>query len=220
MADNKILQFGASATDIYSDVDWATKPIRTAGHVSGKADQQAENKVLKGVSLMAAGLAQYIADRQATAVNDVLTPEQIAAMLTTALVSGFVALTGDQTAAGEKTWTDTARFTDHVYVPVGGLEGDNKDLQASNCRQSLGVMDDWWDVYAHRSSYTVYTNTREGKATSIILRFSGAGSFWVGTKQITVASGQVVSFILPPGWSYEVEATASIWLEFDQFDPS
>lgn len=87
MATNEILQFAASAsgTDILTQANYTTDTDRTIGHQVGTARNDLENKVLKQVSLIAAGVAQFMADRQSNSITDSLTAAQIAEYLETAL---------------------------------------------------------------------------------------------------------------------------------------
>ncbi len=83
MATNSILLFGGSASSIMSQVNYATNA--PGGHAVGIADQSLENKALKQLSLLAAGLAQFIADNQTVDIADTLTVQNIADYLADAI---------------------------------------------------------------------------------------------------------------------------------------
>ena len=88
MATNEILPFGATSTNVLSQVDYAADAQRLIGHQPGIARDVLENKVLKQASVMASALAQFIADGQSNDITDALTPAAIAGYLVTALGPG------------------------------------------------------------------------------------------------------------------------------------
>lgn len=74
MPTNEILQFAAegseAAGDLLSQAEYAAHPYRSTGHQVGIARRAVENRVLRQVSHMAAGLAQFIANRYTPGVVD------------------------------------------------------------------------------------------------------------------------------------------------------
>lgn len=86
MAENQILPFAVqdTGTNLLTQAEYAADAQRLAGHQPGVARSKLENKALRQVSTMAAGLAQFIANRQADDVTDAKTPAEIAAMLESA----------------------------------------------------------------------------------------------------------------------------------------
>lgn len=72
MAANQILQFGATASggNLLTQAAYAADAQRLIGHQPGIARQELENKVLRQVSIVAAALAQVVADRQTTDIDD------------------------------------------------------------------------------------------------------------------------------------------------------
>ena len=88
MAENQILPFAyADGANVLSQSDYQADNQRLIGHQPGVARSALENKALRQVSTMAAGLAQFIADGQAADVNDGKTPAEIAAMLLSAVTT-------------------------------------------------------------------------------------------------------------------------------------
>lgn len=88
MAANNILQFAGSGTAlVLSQAGYVAHAMRTAGHQPGVAQPDLENKALRQTSLLAAALAQVVADNQATDVGDDLTPAALATMIVNALRS-------------------------------------------------------------------------------------------------------------------------------------
>lgn len=90
MATNEILPFGAAATNELSQADYAADSQRANGHQPGFARSELINKTLHQTSTVAAGVAQFIADRQGTGVTDTLLPSQVASMFAAALGNGAV----------------------------------------------------------------------------------------------------------------------------------
>lgn len=80
MAANNILPFGdtASGTNILTQAAYSADTQRSIGHQPGIARQELENKVLRQVSAVAAGVAQYLAANQSTDIVDTMTPTQFA----------------------------------------------------------------------------------------------------------------------------------------------
>lgn len=84
MALNKILPFAdtASGGNILSDTAYSTDAQRNIGHQPGIARQELANKQARQSSIIAAGVAQFLADNQSIDVVDTLTPTQISSMIT------------------------------------------------------------------------------------------------------------------------------------------
>lgn len=87
MATNEILPFASTntGTNLLTQAEYAADAQRTIGHQPGIARSKLENKALRQASLMAAGLAEFIADYQANNVTDSLTPQNIADYLLDAI---------------------------------------------------------------------------------------------------------------------------------------
>lgn len=117
MGTNTILEFGDTAGNEYADAAYAALAQRVSGVVPGVADDKLANKVWHQVSVIAAGIAQFIADRQAANISDALTPAQVAGYLAAAL-PGFTqtwqGVTGSR-AAGV-TYTNSTPLPIHVNV--------------------------------------------------------------------------------------------------------
>lgn len=87
MATNEILQFASTntGTNLLTQAEYAADAQRTTGNQPGIARSKLVNKSLRQVSLIAAGLAEFIADYQANNVTDSLTPQNIADYLLAAI---------------------------------------------------------------------------------------------------------------------------------------
>lgn len=96
MATNEILTFASTTTgtNLLTQSEYTADAQRLIGHQPGIARSKLENKVLRQASLLVAGLAQYLANKQTTNVTDSLTKEQIAEMLLNAIGADYLALNG------------------------------------------------------------------------------------------------------------------------------
>lgn len=91
MATNEILRFAETntGTNLLTQAEYASDAQRLIGHQPGIARAKLENKALRQASLMAAGLAQFIAAYQANNVTDSRTPQQIADDLLSAITANI-----------------------------------------------------------------------------------------------------------------------------------
>ena len=87
MATNEILPFASTntGTNLLTQAEYASDAQRTTGHQPGIARSKLENKALRQASLLASGLAEFIADYQANNVTDSLTPQNVADYLYAAI---------------------------------------------------------------------------------------------------------------------------------------
>jgi hypothetical protein len=92
MATNSILQFGATSANILTDAAYAADVQRPSGVQPGIARDTLHNKTMKQVSLVAAAVAQFVADRQVTNIDDTLTPAQLAGLLKTSFGLGVTTI--------------------------------------------------------------------------------------------------------------------------------
>jgi hypothetical protein len=102
MATNEILPFATTntGTNLLTQAEYAADAQRPIGHQPGIARSKLANKAMRQASLLAAGLAQFLADKQTTNVTDSLTKEQIAEMLVNAIAANFLARNGGNTMTG------------------------------------------------------------------------------------------------------------------------
>lgn len=97
MPTNQIQQFAAGASEAAGDIlsleDYVAHPLRATGHQKGIARRSLENRVLRQVAHMAAGLAQFIANRHTPGVVDDAdldkVEEGLAAAIRTFAVTGY-----------------------------------------------------------------------------------------------------------------------------------
>lgn len=94
MANNQILTTASvdNGTNLQTQTEYAADAQRPTGQASGVARSKFINKTLRQLSVVAAGVAQFIADRQGTDVTDSLAPNAFAALLDGALVGRDLAI--------------------------------------------------------------------------------------------------------------------------------
>lgn len=87
MATNEILPFATTntGTNLLTQAEYVADAERVTGHQPGIARSKLENKALRQSSLIASGVAQFIATYQANNVTDSLTPQQVADYLLAAV---------------------------------------------------------------------------------------------------------------------------------------
>jgi hypothetical protein len=97
MATNEILQFAETdtGTNLLTQAEYLADSQRPIGNQPGVARSKLVNKALRQASLIAAGLAEYIADNQANNITDALTPQNIADYLQAA-ITGALGVTPPQ----------------------------------------------------------------------------------------------------------------------------
>lgn len=91
MAGNEFLVFAEGpGSNLPTQAEYAVDPLRTTGNVPGIARPKPNNKALLQSSLMAAAIAQFIADNQLEDVVDTLTPGELVVMFINALTEVFI----------------------------------------------------------------------------------------------------------------------------------
>lgn len=115
MANNLIYPFGenASGNNILTDSSYQSDNQRLIGNQPGIARQELVNKALRSNSIVAASLAQFIANNQSNNVHDSLTPATLAGMIDAAL--------NNVVGIGAQTITSTTTLTD---FDAGLIEAD------------------------------------------------------------------------------------------------
>lgn len=178
MAINRILTFAQEDTgsNLDSQNDYQAAADRIRGNQPGVARLRLVNKALKQASLMAAGLAEFIALRQSADVNDTLTPAQVAAMFSTAATYRDAIYFGNP---GTSTWTVPAgvtRVRGRVWGAGGGGGGTTNG--AASGGGGGGYAEGWFSV-------------TPGQQIAITVGFGGAG----GTGAPTAGSNGTASSI-------------------------
>lgn len=101
MATNEILQFAETdtGTNLLTQAEYLADAQRPIGNQPGVARSKLVNKALRQASLIAAGLAEYIADNQANNITDALTPQNIADYLQAAIQANIPVVPDASTTA-------------------------------------------------------------------------------------------------------------------------
>ena len=110
MATNEILQFASTntGTNLLTQAEYTADAQRTTGNQPGIARSKLVNKALRQSSLLAAGLAEFIADYQANNVTDSLTPQNIADYLLAAIQANIPVVPDASTTVKGKVQLATA----------------------------------------------------------------------------------------------------------------
>lgn len=117
MATNEILQFAETdtGTNLLTQAEYLADAQRPIGNQPGVARSKLVNKALRQSSLIAAGIAEFLADNQSNNITDSLTPQNIADYM-----AAVVRSLGIPTAvAGGTADAITADFTPNVALTNG-----------------------------------------------------------------------------------------------------
>lgn len=106
MAESTILPFAGESSNILTQGDYLADTQRLIGHQPGIARAALENKVLRQASLLSAALAKFVADHQATDINDDMTVDDLAVAIANALSSGVP--TATETTEGKVELADAS----------------------------------------------------------------------------------------------------------------
>lgn len=141
MATNEILPFATddTGTNLLTQAEYSTDAQRDIGHQPGIARAKLANKAMRQVSLLAAGVAEFIADYQANNVTDGLTPQQIADYLLAAITANIPVIPDASTTTKGIIETATAAEAQTFASTLLALTPStlNQALKGSN--QSLGT---------------------------------------------------------------------------------
>jgi len=132
MATNEILQFAETdtGTNLLTQAEYLADAQRPIGNQPGVARSKLVNKALRQASLIAAGLAEYIADNQANNITDALTPQNIADYLQAA-ITGALGVTPPQ--FDNDTSLATTAF---VQRAIGNARGYTSLAETTNMDES------------------------------------------------------------------------------------
>lgn len=117
MATNEILRFAETdtGTNLLTQAEYLADSQRPIGNQPGVARSKLVNKALRQSSLIAAGIAEFLADNQSNNITDSLTPQNVADYMATVVRS-----LGIPTAvAGGTADAITADFTPNVALANG-----------------------------------------------------------------------------------------------------
>lgn len=149
MATNEILQFASTntGTNLLTQAEYTADAQRTTGNQPGIARSKLVNKALRQASLVAAGLAEFIADYQANNVTDSLTPQNIADYLLAAIQANIPTVPDASTTVKGKiqlaTATQAQAFADALLAITPStlnqaLKGSNQSLATGGYQKLPG----------------------------------------------------------------------------------
>ena len=120
MATNEILPFASSdtGTNLLTQAEYSTDSQRTIGNQPGIARSKLVNKTLRQASIIAAGVAEYMANRQGDNVTDSKTASQLEAMLANAIAAQINASLPEGVPAG------SVIYVARSLPPVGYLKAN------------------------------------------------------------------------------------------------
>lgn len=106
MATNEILTFAGTdtGTNLLTQAEYTSDSQRAIGNQPGIARSKLVNKAMRQSTLVAAALAQYMANRQAVNVVDTKTVSELEAMLVNAIAAQITAAMPEGVAAGTVSW--------------------------------------------------------------------------------------------------------------------
>lgn len=149
MATNEILQFASTntGTNLLTQAEYSADAQRTTGNQPGIARSKLVNKALRQSSLLAAGLAEFIADYQANNVTDSLTPQNIADYLLAAITANIpVVPDASDTVKGKIEIATAAEAQTYASSTLAitpstlnqALKGSNQSLSANGYQRLPG----------------------------------------------------------------------------------
>ena len=140
MATNEILRFAETdtGTNLLTQAEYLADSQRPIGNQPGVARSKLVNKALRQASLIAAGLAEYIADNQANNITDALTPQNIADYLQAAL-TGALGVTPPQ--FDNDTSLATTQFVQRALGNMSGFStySANATFPASDAGKYIAI---------------------------------------------------------------------------------
>lgn len=159
MATNEILQFASTntGTNLLTQAEYSADAQRTTGNQPGIARSKLVNKALRQSSLLAAGLAEFIADYQANNVTDSLTPQNIADYLLAAIQANIPVVPDASTTVKGKvqlaTATEAQAFADALKALTPStlnqsFKGSNQSMTTSGYQKLPGgLILQWASTY-------------------------------------------------------------------------
>lgn len=158
MATNEILPFASTdtGTNLLTQPEYVSDAQRTTGNQPGIARSKLVNKALRQSSLLAAGLAEFIADYQSNNVTDSLTPQNIADYLLAAIAANIPVVPDASTTAKGKieiaTAAEAQSFASSLLAMTPAtlnqsLQGANQSLITNGYQKLPGGLIMQWGTY-------------------------------------------------------------------------
>ena len=190
MATNEILQFAETdtGTNLLTQSEYAADSQRPIGNQPGVARSKLVNKALRQASLIAAGLAEYIADNQANNITDALTPQNIADYLQAA-ITGALGVTPPQfdndtslatTAFVQRALGSYAGFRELAASTTLTAADVGKAITVNNNAVTITLPDA--DSLPNGAAIT-FCNVSPTSGASFTVASQGSDTIWVNTGQ-------------------------------------
>lgn len=157
---NEILQFASTntGTNLLTQAEYTADAQRSTGNQPGIARSKLVNKALRQTSLLAAGLAEFIADYQANNITDSLTPQNIADYLLAAIQANIPLVPDASTTIKGKVQLATATEAQALASALlamtpstlnQALKGSNQYLSGNGYQKLPGGLILQWGTYAY-----------------------------------------------------------------------
>lgn len=210
MATNEILQFAGTdtGTNLLSQAEYLADAQRPIGNQPGVARSKLVNKAFRQSSLIAAAVAQFVADNQANNITDALTPRNIADYLQAA-ITGALGVTPPQ--FDNDTSLATTAFVQRALGNVRSIVGKTANYQiqigdagsvfaaaAPGITFTLPAL----NLGPSGTSFSFHCNSTAG---SVIIACSGADAIQYAGKalsSITLKSGDALTLVTDGGTSW------------------
>jgi len=163
MASNEILTFAGTdtGTNLLTQAEYTSDSQRAIGNQPGIARSKLVNKAMRQTTLVAASLAQYIANRQGSNVVDTKTVSELEAMLVAAISAQINAALPEGLPASTVIWTPrstaptgylkangaTVSRTTYaaLFAQIGTMFGAGDGSTTFNLPDMRGVFPRGWD---------------------------------------------------------------------------
>lgn len=192
MANNNILPFAPvdTGTNLEAQAAYQAAFDRTNGNQPGVARSKLVNKALRQSSIMAAGFAQYLANRQQNDLNDNLTPAQVELIIDAAFKTAEGSYAGSKIVTSNTTLlaTDVGKVININAADVVVVLPSVNGLRVG----STFLLSGYSYILNRNGADSVPINTSRGSFTSV--RFFGIVSVtWQGVawQMQTVGEGAV-----------------------------
>ena len=141
MATNEILTTASvdNGTNLQTQSEYSADAQRPTGQSSGVARSKFINKTLRQLSVVAAGVAQFIAERQTTNITDSLTPAAFASVLEASLIGRNFATAGGTVDAVTLAMTPTQTGFPQSDVAYWRATGANTNTAVTVKRDGLAA---------------------------------------------------------------------------------